>query len=230
VDSLQHKYAKLIEGLTFNTKAKHPYFQAISYSKELENDTLTKQLKQAKEKRAQKENQRTPEKTVADSLTLAPVYSFSKMSKENRSATFDYLKSQLRKNIKSLEGQINIEKNRHKALRRYEIEFHRKFALSFAIILLFFIGAPLGAIVKRGGFGAPVVIAALLFMIYFVLITIGDGIAESHVVSPFLGMWGPNFILMPIAMLLMYSAANDKSLSFNLFSKIKNRLKRKKNE
>ena len=97
-------------------------------------------------------------------------------------------------------------------MRRYEIEFHRKFALSFAIIVLFFVGAPLGAIVKRGGFGAPVVIAALLFMVYFVLITIGDGMAENNVLSPFFGMWGPNIVLSPIAALLMMSAGNDRSL------------------
>ena len=65
---------------------------------------------------------------------------------------------------------MNIEESRYKSLRKFEVEFHRKFALSFSIIILFFIGAPLGAIVKKGGFGAPVVIAALLFMIYFVLI------------------------------------------------------------
>ena len=93
--------------------------------------------------------------------------------------------------------------------QRYLIEFHRKFALTFAIIILFFVGAPLGAIVRKGGFGAPVVIAALLFMVYFVLITIGDGLAKSGTISPFLGMWMASIILAPIAFWLMRSAAND---------------------
>jgi lipopolysaccharide export system permease protein len=94
-------------------------------------------------------------------------------------------------------------------LNTYWIEFHRKFALTFAIIVLFFIGAPLGAIVRRGGFGAPVVIAALLFMIYFVLISVGDSLAASQVVSPFIGMWFASMVLLPIAIILMRSAAND---------------------
>jgi lipopolysaccharide export system permease protein len=81
--------------------------------------------------------------------------------------------------------------------------------LTFTIIVLFFIGAPLGAIVRKGGFGAPVVIAALLFMIYFVLISIGDSLASSQVVSPFIGMWFASMILAPVAFILMRAAAND---------------------
>lgn len=91
----------------------------------------------------------------------------------------------------------------------YQIEFHRKFALSSAILILFFVGAPLGAIVRKGGFGAPVVIAALLFMVYFVLFSIGESLATDDVVSPFFGMWMPTLVLFPIASILMIAAAND---------------------
>jgi lipopolysaccharide export system permease protein len=63
--------------------------------------------------------------------------------------------------------------------------------------------------VRKGGFGAPVVIAALLFMIYFVLISVGDSLAESEVVTPFIGMWFASMVLMPIAYVLMRAAAND---------------------
>ena len=88
---------------------------------------------------------------------------------------------------------------------------------SSSIINLFFVGAPLGAIVRKGGFGAPVVIAALLFMIYFVLITIGDNLAEAGTVSPFIGMWFSSFVLAPIAVILMWSAANDIPISTRAF-------------
>ena len=91
----------------------------------------------------------------------------------------------------------------------YQIEFHRKFALSGAVIVLFFVGAPLGAIVRKGGFGAPVVIAALLFMVYFVLFSVGQNLAVSNVLSPFWGMWLPTAVLIPIACILMVAAAND---------------------
>jgi lipopolysaccharide export system permease protein len=83
--------------------------------------------------------------------------------------------------------------------------------------VLFFLGAPLGAIVIKGGFGAHVVIAALLFMIYFVLISIGDSMAKENIITPFWGMWGPSFILTPFAFILMRAAARDKDVR-SLFS------------
>jgi lipopolysaccharide export system permease protein len=228
VDSMRIIYNELIEVLATNTKSKHPYFQAINY---LNNDVIDSTMMLAEERfrrkkfilegndtivdKADIEKQliKKKKKQELDSAQLViPVYSFDDMTDEERENTMSHMKTQLRNNIKGLEGQIDIEENRHRQLRKFEIEFHRKFALSFAIIVLFFVGAPLGAIVKRGGFGAPVVIAALLFMVYFVLITIGDGMANNGVILPYLGMWGPNIILSPVAFLLMRSAANDRSV------------------
>ena len=102
-----------------------------------------------------------------------------------------------------------------KEAAQYWIEFHRKFALTYAIIVLFFVGAPLGAIIRKGGFGAPVVIAAIIFMIYFVLMSIGNNLANSHVVSPFLGMWMAGIFFTPIAFIITRAAANDSQI-FNL--------------
>jgi len=92
---------------------------------------------------------------------------------------------------------------------QFWIEFHRKFALTYAIIVLFFVGAPLGALVKKGGFGAPVVIAALIFMIYFIILSIGDNLADTYVISPWLGMWLSGMFFTPIAILVTYTANND---------------------
>lgn len=132
----------------------------------------------------------------------------------------------------TLKDQKIITETSSNEIDRYYIEFHRKFALTVAIIVLFFVGAPLGAIVKKGGFGAPVVIAALLFMIYFVLISIGESLAAKGILSPFWGMWLGTFILIPLAVTLMISAANDRPLiSKERFSKISQIFKkRKKNE
>lgn len=110
-------------------------------------------------------------------------------------------------------------------LNSYYIEFNRKFALTIAIIILFFIGAPLGAIVRKGGFGAPVVIAALLFMIYFVLISVGDSLADQGVTSPAFGMWMPSVVMLPFAIVLMYSASND--LPINSWTTYRRIFKRK---
>lgn len=119
----------------------------------------------------------------------------------------------IRRKNQNLDGQKQFMVSLQDNSDKFSIEFHKKFALTTTIIVLFFVGAPLGAIVRKGGFGAPVVIAALLFMVYFVLFTVGEGLAKSGVVMPFVGMWMPTLVLAPIACLLMISAANDLKIS-----------------
>jgi lipopolysaccharide export system permease protein len=119
----------------------------------------------------------------------------------------------LRRKNQNLDGQKQFMTSVQENSDKFSIEFHKKFALTTTIIVLFFVGAPLGAIVRKGGFGAPVVIAALLFMVYFVLFTVGEGLAKEGVVIPFVGMWMPTLVLTPIACLLMISAANDLKIS-----------------
>ena len=120
--------------------------------------------------------------------------------------------SKVRKMKEILEGQKSFIQSILTNIKLYKIEYHRKFALTFAIIVLFFVGAPLGAIIKKGGFGAPVVIACLLFMIYFVLTELGEGLVNSNTVSPIIGMWLATFVLIPVAYLLMRSAAKDSKV------------------
>lgn len=230
VDSLKIDYRKVSNKLRFNTKSKHQYFESLNYAEQLKNDSIQRQLDKKKNgsdsvniKNRDKLKDKVPNKENGDVLTI---FDINEMSEDEEEKAYVQLKSQLRTKINSTEQQVQIKESRYRALRKYEVEFHRKFSLSFSIIILFFIGAPLGAIVKKGGFGAPVVIAALLFMIYFVLISIGDGMAQKEVISPFLGMWGPNFILTPFAVFLMISAANDRSVVD--INKFINRFKKKK--
>ena len=84
--------------------------------------------------------------------------------------------------------------------------------MSFAILVLFFIGAPLGAIIRRGGLGAPLVFATLFFLLYYVLMISGENIVESGLVTVWKGMWLSAFILTPIGIFLTYKAANDSAL------------------
>ncbi len=119
-----------------------------------------------------------------------------------------YLKS----NNRLLKSQIDFMKSYDKDETKYWIEFHRKFALTYSIVVLFFVGAPLGALIKKGGFGAPVVIASIIFMIYFILISIGQNLAETDTVSPFVGMWFAGFFFTPIAIYFTWCSANDRPL------------------
>ncbi|PHR44203.1 MAG: hypothetical protein COA32_15260 [Fluviicola sp.] len=230
VDSLQKNYKEVSRSLSFNTKSKHQYFESLHYANQLKNDSIQRQIniKKSEKDSLKPRDSLSSEGKVKIREDSVQIFDINDMTSNEEKKAYVHLKTTLRTKINSTERQIEIKESRYKALRKFEIEFHRKFSLSFSIIILFFIGAPLGAIVKKGGFGAPVVIAALLFMIYFVLISLGDGMAQKEVISPFFGMWGPNFVLTPFAIFLMVSAANDKSVVD--LNKFISRFKKKKND
>jgi lipopolysaccharide export system permease protein len=111
-------------------------------------------------------------------------------------------------------------------IARHDIEWHRKITIPFACFVLFFVGAPLGAIIRKGGMGAPIVVSTVLFIFYYILSISGEKMAKSYVLSPFTGMWLSAIILVPVAAWLTYSSNNDSKLFdndfyINLFRKIK---------
>ena len=220
VDSLRRSFAELAQNFSDNMLNKHAYVESAKFilpkpykngdtsMTERQIDTLNAAIMGQPDKPRRKPK----EKTISELDTLLITTDLVLADSDLKNIA-NHTARHLNNLSNTLKSQLDIEGARKSALRKFEIEFHRKFSLSFSIIVLFFIGAPLGAIVKKGGFGAPVVIAALLFMIYFVLISIGDNMAKQDVISPFLGMWGPTFILAPFAILLMRSAANDRSIT-----------------
>ena len=145
----------------------------------------------------------------------SPELNWGRQSKTEKLKIIQQTISNLRNSNKRIENQLSYIKILDNEAAQYWIEFHRKCALTYAIIVLFFVGAPLGAIIKKGGFGAPVVIAAIIFMIYFVIMSLGNNLANEHVVSPFLGMWMSGIFFTPIAFIITRAAANDSQI-FNL--------------
>lgn len=97
-------------------------------------------------------------------------------------------------------------------IAKFGIEWQRKFTLSFACIILFFIGAPLGAIIRRGGLGLPVVFSTLFFIIFHVISMMGEKSAREGILSPFEGMWLSSLIYLPVGVLLTYSATTDSRI------------------
>ena len=94
-------------------------------------------------------------------------------------------------------------------VRRHLTEWHKKFTLSFACIVFFFIGAPLGAIIRKGGLGMPVVISVILFIIYYIIDNIGFKMARDGVWPAWQGMWLSSFVLAPLGVFLTYKAVRD---------------------
>lgn len=99
--------------------------------------------------------------------------------------------------------------SRQKTIKRYEIEWHRKFTLSISCLLLFFIGAPLGAIIRKGGIGTPIVISVLFFVIYYVINISCEKSAKMGTWPVWLGMWISSMIFLPMGAFLTYKAVKD---------------------
>lgn len=111
--------------------------------------------------------------------------------------------------------QQDIKVSTSKLMRRHDIERHRKFTLSFACLVFFFIGAPLGAIIRKGGLGMPVVISVLLFVIYYVIDNMGYKMAREGVWHVWNGIWLSTLVLFPFGVILTYEAATDRIVSFS---------------
>ena len=94
-------------------------------------------------------------------------------------------------------------------LRRHLTEWHNKFTVSFACLVFFFIGAPLGAIIRKGGLGMPVVLSVLLFIFYYIVNNIGFKMARDGVWEAWQGMWLSSAVLAPLGIFLTYKAVND---------------------
>ena len=107
---------------------------------------------------------------------------------------------------------VNIYQEQQHAETLHAIEWHHKFTLSFACIVLFLIGAPLGAIIRKGGLGAPMVSAIAFFVVFFLLNNFGEKLAKSGQWSVYAGMWLSSFFLIPVGLFLTYKAMRDSQL------------------
>ena len=99
-----------------------------------------------------------------------------------------------------------------RTIRRHQIEMQRKFTLSIACLIFFFIGAPLGAIIRKGGIGMPIVISVFLFIFYYIIDTMGYKLARDGKVEVWEGMWASTIVLFPLGVFLTYKAVNDSAV------------------
>jgi lipopolysaccharide export system permease protein len=120
-----------------------------------------------------------------------------------------YQFSSLQNNLLSL---ATIYKEQQHSETMHAIEWHRKFTLSFACIVLFLIGAPLGSIIRKGGLGTPMVSAIAFFVVFFLLNNFGEKLAKSGQWSVYAGMWLSSMFLIPIGLFLTYKAMRDSQL------------------
>lgn len=133
-------------------------------------------------------------------------------AKTERMKVIDLAANNARNAKSNIESRGNSIDSEEKSIIRYKIELWRKYTLSVACMIMFFIGAPLGAIIRKGGLGMPVVVAVILFILFWVLSITGEKLSKEGSVPPEFGMWLGCAVFLPVSIWLMRRATADASI------------------
>lgn len=136
----------------------------------------------------------------------------SQFDQKNQLAILNTAISLTRSHKTYAKASANEISNKELYGRKYKIEWHRKFVMAVACLVMFLIGAPLGAIIRKGGLGLPVIISVLGFLIQFVTMMIGEKMVKQGAMNPFFGMWLSIFILTPIGFFFTYKSTTDSAI------------------
>ena len=139
----------------------------------------------------------------------AVIYNFKA---ENRNKILEAAMNSAKAAKENLDNSKENIYNKSKLIFKHQIVYHKKFAFSIACFLLFFIGAPLGAIIRKGGLGMPAVVSTLFFILFWVISFVGEKYTAEGVVPAWQGIWFSSMVLMPIGIFLTVKATNDASL------------------
>jgi len=211
IDSLNKKYNERLTNQFKefnNTKIYYERYYLPSYAVQQDKSDTLKKLKEF------------DRIALFDSLTIMEKRTVLAKAIENLKDGNSYLAL---KN-ESLHAEVKI-------IKRFEVEWNKKLTMSFACFVFFFIGAPLGAIIRKGGLGTPAVISIFFFVIYYVISISGQKLVEEDVIGTFAGMWAASYILLPIGIFLTYKATTDSVIMnidtyLSFFKKIKDYLYR----
>jgi lipopolysaccharide export system permease protein len=176
-----------------------------------------------------------PKSEIApDSLTqvmLAQKHWMDVYTADEKKRIFENALNLARTNQSYVNINTMTSKNLVETESRYKIEWHKKFTLSFACIVLFFIGAPLGAIIRKGGVGMPAVVSVCFFLIFHVLSITGEKSAKEGVWEAWQGAWLATVVLLPIGIFLTYKATRDSALfEFDAYTMAIKKIFNRKNE
>ncbi len=129
-----------------------------------------------------------------------------------RNAVYDVATNMVRNNVNYIQRSLDERKGRIEQVNRFRIEWHRKLMLAFACLVFFFIGAPLGAIIRKGGMGLPTVFAIMFFLVFHIISFSMEKLAIAGGITPWPGMWISTLVLLPVGVLLTWKAATDSPL------------------
>ncbi|MCF8319045.1 MAG: LptF/LptG family permease [Sphingobacteriaceae bacterium] len=146
------------------------------------------------------------------SLKVDGITNFDKLPKIERARVAVLASENVRSILEMLSTKVQVDADFNDKLRNFIVEYNRKITLAVSCLVLFFIGAPLGAIIRKGGLGLPVVVSVIFFLFYHIISTVGEKYAKEGDISPVLGMWIAIIVLSPVGAFLTYKASVDSVL------------------
>ncbi|MEZ5083461.1 MAG: LptF/LptG family permease [Bacteroidales bacterium] len=144
--------------------------------------------------------------TIYDNDLLANLSNYEKIE------VVDEALKRLRRSRENIQFYITEMEAKSELIFKHQAEWHRKFTLSFACFVLFFVGAPLGAIIRKGGLGLPVVASVLIFVLFHIISITGEKSVKSGVIDANIGMWIAPAVLLPLGIFLTIKATSDSPL------------------
>ena len=244
-DSLKGKYIKQVTEFSNNLSRRNYFKRETTFKRDIEarknlkakfkNKLIKEKIINTNNKTTLKQrlNQKNSDSLFLNTTQIDSLYSF--LSSKNKTITIKNAIKYARathNNIITSTKQFNYKAE---TIRRHEIEWHRKFSLSFSCLVFFLIGAPFGAIVRKGGLGTPVVISILFFIIYYMISISGEKFVREGVLPAYIGMWISSYILFPIGIFLSYKATTDSVILnpdfyLNFFKKLSKKYRKKTNK
>lgn len=137
---------------------------------------------------------------------------FNSVESRRRSQMLMGAVGKARTNLQTINQNLNELYNEKKIINKLTMEKYKKYTWSFACLIFFFIGAPLGAIIRKGGMGMPVVVSILMFIAYYIVSISGEKFAREDIWQMSNGMWFSTYLFLPLGIFLTYKSANDSGL------------------
>ncbi|MEE9349979.1 MAG: LptF/LptG family permease [Flavobacteriaceae bacterium] len=156
--------------------------------------------------------------TVAENLSETSI--LANFTDKNKVKILKNATSSMKHVLTNLKSTKDGFKRKKLNINKYEVEYHNRISLSLSCLILFLIGAPLGSIIRKGGFGVPMIIAILIYVVYHFLRVISANMADTGKIPAIIGGWMPTIIMLPFGLFLVSRAVKDKGfVSFDVISK-----------
>lgn len=158
---------------------------------------------------------------------------YSTYDAEEKQRSIDNALRYARELKQELQNESYFYDSREDSMKNHLAIWHEKFTLSFACFIFFFIGAPLGGIIRKGGLGMPVIVSVFLFIVYYIISMIGKRSAVEDVMPIWFGLWLSSFVMLPLGIVLTYKSVTDSEVMnldayTSFYKKIKHFFKKKK--